>query len=88
MALPDDIRKLHFTPNGSPWFSLVAKSTIDANSLSFTPNGAPWWGMYGINGEQPILGHIKAVNQVDWAKVKSYMGVNKANIKTISNVEG
>ena len=88
MALPDDIRKLHFTPNGSPWFSLVSKSTINANSLSYTPNGAPWWGMYGINSEQPISGHIKAVNQVDWANVKKFNGVSQSNIKTIINVEG
>jgi hypothetical protein len=70
------------TNTGEPWCKLVDNLSTEND---ITKTGAPYC-VIGVG--IPNLGHIKAVNQVDWAKVKSYMGVNKANIKKISNVEG
>lgn len=88
MSLPTktQIQQLGFSLDGSPFCKVTTKPNIDINMLGFSLDGTPWWG-HGFDAPT-ILGHIKAVNQVDWAKVKKFNGVSQVNIKTIINVEG
>lgn len=73
-----------YTKSGAPWCKLVGNTSTEND---ITKTGAPYC-VVGFGTPPIILGHIKAVNQVDWAKVKKFNGVSQANIKTIINVEG
>ena len=87
MALPssEKLKALNYSLDGTPFFRVVL-GNLNPNGLQMSIDGTPWWG-FGAS-TSPILGHIKAVNQVNWSKVKKFNGVSQSNIKTIINVEG
>lgn len=78
---------LSFSRDGSP-FGRISSGTENAASLCYSKDGSPWNADGEPYSPPPVSGHIKAVNQVDWANVKKFNGVSQSNIKTIINVEG
>jgi hypothetical protein len=78
-----DYSQLDWSLNGLPWYKDARD--IDTSQLDWSLNGLPWCSLTNVTVD---LGHIKAVNQVNWSKVKKFNGVSQSNIKTIINVEG
>lgn len=85
MLTNTDIQKMEHSLTAEPWCSMSVSSALQPQYMYHSLESSPW---FAIGGTVPMLGHIKAVNQVDWSKVKKFNGVSQSNIKTIINVEG
>lgn len=80
MAAKDDLTKGKYSAKGIPWINISNNTTSNLNSLMYSTNGLPWYG-YNVAAPQPPTGHIKAINSVLKANIKSYMGVPAANLE-------